>query len=142
MKLPVLLVMMLGALACAVRPESPRSGTDPVIEVRTYELVPGGGAAFDSLVRATLPLLAQFDIEVVGHGPSLHDPDVYVLIRAFRSLEDRQRKEDAFYGSEEWVNGPREQVLRLIKQFTTLVLRADPSTITRLRASLRGPLVR
>lgn len=44
------------------------------------------------------------------------------LIRAFNGLDERQKTEDAFYGSMEWKQGPREAILALIENFTTIVL--------------------
>src|SRR5262249_57514330 len=57
----------------------------------------------------------------------------YSLIRAFPSLEDRQRAEDAFYGSDEWKNGPRAAVLAAIESYTTVVIQTDEATIRALR---------
>lgn len=115
--------------------ERPRSG--PVVEIRSYNLKPGTRAEFDRLVRETAPLLATWTIDVVGYGPSQHDENSYVLIRAFADLADRQRKEDGFYGSREWREGNRDRVLALIESYTTVVLPLDSATVAGLRAALR-----
>ena len=46
------------------------------------------------------------------------DPEATRLqvIRAFESLEDRQTREDAYYGSTDWRLGPREEMLALIEK--------------------------
>ena len=68
----------------------------PVLEIRCYNLKPGTRAAFHEVaVREAVPMLRRFKIDVVAHGPSLHDPNAYYLMRAFPSLEERQRAEDA-----------------------------------------------
>jgi hypothetical protein len=78
-------------------------------------------------------MLRRFKIDVVAYGPSLHDADSYYLMRAFPSLEERQRAEDAFYGSDEWRLGPREAVLAAIESYTTVVIGVDEATLRGLR---------
>jgi hypothetical protein len=103
------------------------------VEVRSYNLVPGQREAFEHLVHETLPLLELHGIDVVAHGPSQHDATTYFLIRAFRSPADRLRREELFYGSEEWRNGPRDRVLSLIESFTTVVIELDRAIVAGLR---------
>lgn len=94
-----------------------------VIEIRTYKLKPGTGPAFHrTVVEESLPMLERWGVEVVAFGPSLDDDDSYVLIRAYPSLEERQRSQDAFYGSAEWRNGPREAIVSRIESDFSVVL--------------------
>jgi hypothetical protein len=107
---------------------------DAVLEIRTYQLRPGAGAQFDRLFRERArPLLDRHGIDVVWHGPSMDDPDSYTLMRSFGSAEARDREESAFYGSDEWRDGPREPILALIETYHTIVLPAPSSTIDGLR---------
>lgn len=78
-------------------------------------------------------MLNRWKVDVVRHGPSSHDEDSYYLMRAFASLEDRDQSEDAFYGSDEWKLGPREAILALIENYTTIVIEMDKSTVKALR---------
>jgi ketosteroid isomerase-like protein len=104
-----------------------------VVEIRSYNLKPGTRDRFDQLFQTeALPLLRRRKVEVVGYGPSLHDRDSYYLMRAFPSLEERERSEDAFYASDAWRQGPREAILACIESYTTVVVRSDEAT---LRAS-------
>ena len=68
-----------------------------VVEIRSYNLKPGTRDRFHQLFQTeALPLLRRWKVEVVGYGPSLHDRDSYYLMRAFPSVEERERSEDAF----------------------------------------------
>ena len=88
---------------------------ESLVEIRSYRLQPGSGEVFDRLVdEVSVPMLREFGTVVVAHGPSLHDPDAYVLIRAYRSAEDRAESQQAFYGSQAWKSGPREAIVSLI----------------------------
>ena len=97
-----------------------------VVEIRTYALKAGAGAEFHRLVQEeSIPMLERWGVEVVAFGPSLDDDDSYCLIRAYQSLDERERSQDAFYGSDEWRQGPREAIVSLIESSTSVVLPAD-----------------
>jgi hypothetical protein len=110
-----------------------------VIEIRSYNLKPGTRGYFHRLfLEQCLPMLARWKVKVLGYGPSLHDTDSYFLMRGFNSVEDREKAEDAFYGSEEWKTGPREAVLAQIISYTTIVLPADAVGVLAARSGDGG----
>jgi NIPSNAP len=99
----------------------------PVLDVRTYELVPGGREELDLLFRErVLPMLRRWGIQVVAYGPSLDD-DHYALVRAFASAAERTELLDAFYGSDEWRLSHREAVLALIRAYHVVVIETTPA---------------
>jgi ketosteroid isomerase-like protein len=110
---------------------------DRVLEIRSYTLKRGTRDAFHSrFVDEVLPLLQRWKVDVVAYGPSLHDRDSYFLMRGFANLTDRERSEEAFYGSREWRNGPRAAVLAAIESYTTAVIRIDENTLSGLRRTM------
>jgi hypothetical protein len=105
-----------------------------LVEIRSYDLKPGTRQAFHQLfMDQALPMLNRWKVDVVRHGPSPHDADSYYLMRAFASLEDREQSEQAFYESDEWKLGPREAILALIENYTTIVIQMEGSTLKALR---------
>lgn len=97
--------------------DTTRDSTAPrrLVEIRSYRLKPGTGPRFhDLLTEESVPLARRWGLDVVTHGPSLHDPDAYYLIRAFRDLRDLQESQAAFYASPEWRLGPRQAIVELI----------------------------
>jgi ketosteroid isomerase-like protein len=60
-------------------------------------------------------------------------------MRSFASIDARQRGEDAFYGSDEWRQGPREAILACIESYTTIVIRLDAATVAGLRKTAPQP---
>ena len=109
-----------------------------IVEIRSYNLKPGTGAEFHRLfIEEALPMLERWDVDVVTYGPSLHDTDSYFLMRRYDNLSQREDRENAFYGSDEWKQGPREAILALIENYTELVLELDESTIKGLRSATR-----
>jgi len=94
-----------------------------VIEILTLSLKPNTRDKFRQLYTTeSLPLLKKWKIEVVACGPSRHDENTYYVIRSFKSLEDRQKDEDAFYSSDDWRKGPRSAILALIEHDAYVVI--------------------
>ena len=97
-----------------------------VVEIRSYRLKPGSGKGFHRLVvEQSLPMLERWGVDVIAFGPSLDDDDLYCLIRRYASVADLKRSQDAFYGSDEWREGPREAIVSLIESDISVVIPAD-----------------
>ena len=112
----------------------------PVLDIRTYRLVPGGRDELDRIVReGALPMLDRYGIQVVCSGPSLEDDEHYCLVRAFASAPHREEALDSFYGSDEWRSTYREAVLGLIVAYHTVVIPLTPSIGTALTSASARP---
>ena len=95
----------------------------PLLDLRTYKLVPGGRQAFDRIFReGALPMLTRHEIDVVGYGPSLADDEHYYLARAFSTESGREHQLRAFYGSEEWRQRYEREVMELIEAYHVVVI--------------------
>jgi hypothetical protein len=104
------------------------------VEIRSYRLKPGTRDRFDRLMsESAVPMLRRWHTDVVRHGASAHDEVSYYLIRAYAGVDDRQRRQDEFYGSAEWREGPRQAILDLIEEYVSVVVPMDDRTIDRLR---------
>lgn len=107
-----------------------------LVEIRSYKLKPGAAVAFDEAVRTrAVPLLREWGTDVVAHGPSPHEADTYYLIRAYADLADLNARQDAFYGSAAWREGPREAVVSLLQSYLNTVLWLEPAAVDALRES-------
>ena len=110
------------------------------VEIRSYNLKPGTRDEFHRLVlERSMPMLERWNVDVVAFGPSPHDEDSYYLIRRYESLADRERSQDAFYGSDEWRKGPREAIVALIVSDTSVVIELDEAAVQGLRRAGRSP---
>ncbi|MEO8035621.1 MAG: NIPSNAP family protein [Acidobacteriota bacterium] len=104
------------------------------VEIRSYSLRPGSRASFHLMmsIRA-VPMQRRWSIDVVTYGSSLHDENSYYLIRSYESVAHRQESQAAFYGSDEWRDGPREKILALIESDASIVLELSEATVEGLR---------
>ena len=66
---------------------------------------------------------------MIAFGPSLDDDDLYVLIRGYASAAELRRSQDAFYGSAQWRQGPRDAVVSLIESDISVVIPADSLSV-------------
>ncbi len=115
-------------------PQAETPPTRHAVEIRSYNLKPGRRPEFHRLAsEVAVPMLRRWNIDVVAYGPSPHDDTSYYLIRAYANMADRERSEDAFYGSDEWRQGPRDAILALIEGYTTIVLDLDDAAVKSLR---------
>jgi hypothetical protein len=104
------------------------------VEIRSYNLKAGTRTQLhDLFVQEALPMLKRWNVDVVAFGPSPHDEDSYYLIRRYDSLAHREQSQDAFYGSDEWKQGPREAILAFIENYTSIVLEMDEMALNGLR---------
>ena len=107
-----------------------------LLEIRSYTLKPGSGAAFHSLVsERSVPLLREACMDVVAFGQSVHDSDHYFLMRSYDSLAHRQEAQETFYSSAAWRQGPREAIIALIETDATTTLWLSAEAVERLRSS-------
>jgi hypothetical protein len=108
------------------------------VEIRSYNLKPGTRDEFHRLfLEEAFPMLQRWEVDVVAYGPSLHDQDSYYLMRRFDSPAHREESENAFYGSDEWRQGPREAIIALIEKYSEIVLALDEPTVEGLRRDHR-----
>jgi hypothetical protein len=105
-----------------------------IIEILLYELKPGTGGEFFSIMHdVSVPLHRAHGIDVVWHGQSMHDPDGYGLIRAFADIAALQASQEAFYASDAWRSGPREGIIARIATATKIVVPMNDEGIEGLR---------
>jgi hypothetical protein len=106
----------------------------PVIEIRTYQLHEGSAERFhQTMHEQSLPLLRAAGTDVLAAMASLEDPCAYMIVRAYRSRAEREASQDAFYGSESWIQGPRAAIMACIASYHTIVMPAEPALIASMR---------
>jgi uncharacterized protein DUF4440/NIPSNAP protein len=122
----IILLVCCSGVAKSQTMSTNKNQDNTVIEIRSYTLKPGTRDQFHKVfVEQSLPMVLRWKIDVLGYGPSLQEDSSYYLIRGYKSLEERAKIEDAFYGSDEWKKGPREAIVSKIINYTTVILPAD-----------------
>jgi hypothetical protein len=113
------------------------AASQEVFEILTLEIKPGRRDEFHKVyVTRSVPLLKKWNFDLVAYGPSLHDANSYYVIRRFKSLEDREKSEDAFYSSTDWKSGPRNAIIGLVDHFAYAVASAE--TLKKVGAAIES----
>ena len=100
--------------------------TGSIIDILILNLKPGARSDFDNLYRElALPMLQRWKTDVIAYGPSLGEEDTYLVVRRYKDLAERKQSQDAYYGSDDWKEGPREKIMALVESYTTVVVPAN-----------------
>jgi hypothetical protein len=94
-----------------------------ITEIRIYKLKENTATEFNKVfVEQSLPMMKRWKVNVVDYGFSLIDTDSFHLIRSYENLERRKESQEAFYGSDEWINGPEKSIMNCIDTYNTSVV--------------------
>ena len=76
-----------------------------IVEVRSYRIKPGRRDEFIEFFETrAVPAQRAHGMRILGPLVDLEDPDRFVFLRSFPSLEERDRMKDAFYEGPVWKN--------------------------------------
>jgi hypothetical protein len=101
-----------------------------VTEIRVYKLKTNMSEKFTEVfTKQSLPILKRWKVDVVDFGFSLVDPNSFYLIRNYQSIEQRELSQKAFYGSDEWINGPEKDIMDCIETYYTTVVDSRKLTV-------------
>jgi len=74
-----------------------------IVEVRSYRVKPGRRDEFIKFFETrSVPALQSHGMKVLGPLLDLENPNKFVWLRAFPSLEERDRMKTAFYEGDLW----------------------------------------
>lgn len=109
---------------------------DRIIEIVLYQLKAGTGGKFHQIMmEVSVPLHQSAGLDVLAYGHSMHATDTYFLIRAFDNLEQLAASLDTFYNSDEWLNGPRSDIVARIQSSVKSVMPLNEAAISALKSS-------
>jgi hypothetical protein len=104
-----------------------------IVEVRTYRIKAGERDRFLAFfARVAVPLQRSKGMGVAGPFVDLEDPDVFVWLRAFPSLEARDRMKHALYEGPEWKGGLEAIAMPMLESYSVVLTSAPPGFVNDL----------
>jgi len=101
-----------------------------IVEVRSYRIKPGKREEFIKLFETrAVPALRTYGMEVTGPFLDVENPNKFVFLRSFPSLEERERMRDAFYGGELWKNELEKLAMPLLESYDVILCEASPGCV-------------
>jgi hypothetical protein len=101
-----------------------------IVEVRSYRIKPGKRDEFIKLFESrAIPALRKYGIRVVGPMLDVENPNKFVFLRSFPSLEERDRMKDAFYGGDLWKNELEGLAMPLLDSYDVILCETSPGCV-------------
>lgn len=93
-----------------------------IVEVRSYRIKPGHREEFVELFKTrAIPALRSHGMKILGPLLDVENPNKFVWLRSFPSLEERDRMKDAFYGGELWKNELEAIAMPLLESYDVIL---------------------
>ncbi len=101
-----------------------------IVEVRSYRIKPGKRSEFIKMFETrSVPALREYGMKIVGPLLDVENPNKFVFLRSFPSLDDRERMKDAFYSSDIWTNELEAIAMPLIDSYDVILCEASPGCV-------------
>jgi hypothetical protein len=112
------------------------NGATPVLlEMRLFRVRPGTREEFHRITHeGTIPLMRSLGIDVLAYGPAANNDDLYYVLRAFSSEEQRTEQAHAFYSSPVWERDFDAPVMGMMEDYRIAVMPATPTLIAEFAA--------
>jgi NIPSNAP len=101
-----------------------------IVEVRSYRIKPGRREEFiDFFEKRSIPALRSHGMKVLGPLLDLENPNKFVWLRIFPSLEERDRMKDAFYGGDLWKNELEDIAMPMLESYDVILCETSPGCV-------------
>ena len=93
-----------------------------IVEVRSYRIKPGRRADFIEFFETrAVPAQRAEGMTILGPLLDLENPNKFVFLRGFPSLEERERMKDAFYEGELWKNELEAIAMPMLESYDVIL---------------------
>ena len=105
-----------------------------IVEVRSYRIKPGKRDEFIRLFESrAIEAQRSYGMNVTGPFLDVENPNKFVFLRSFPSLEERDRMKDAFYGGEVWKNELEAIAMPMLDSYDVILCEASPGCVFDIR---------
>jgi hypothetical protein len=101
-----------------------------IVEVRSYRIKPGRREEFIKFFETrSIPALRSHGMKILGPLLDLENPNKFVWLRSFPSLEERDRMRDAFYEGELWKNELEAIAMPMLESYDVILCETAPGYV-------------
>ena len=101
-----------------------------IVEVRAYRIKPGQRDEFIKLFETrAVQAQREYGMKVVGPFLDVENPNKFVFLRSFPSMEERERMRNAFYGGELWKNELEALAMPLLESYDVILCETSPGCV-------------
>ncbi len=93
-----------------------------IVEVRSYRIKPGRREEFIQFFETrSIPAQRSHGMKIQGPLIDLENPNKFVFLRSFPSLDERERMKNAFYEGELWKNELEAIAMPMIESYDVIL---------------------
>jgi len=93
-----------------------------IVEVRAYRIKPGRRAEFiDFFETRAVPALRSYGMQVLGPLLDVENPNKFVFLRSFPSLDEREGMKNEFYEGALWKNELESIAMPMIDSYDVIL---------------------
>ena len=101
-----------------------------IVEVRSYRIKPGRRDEFIKLFESrAVPALREHGMKVLGPLLDVENPNKFVWLRTFPSLEERDRLKKEFYEGELWKNELESIAMPMLDSYDVILCETSPGCV-------------
>jgi heme-degrading monooxygenase HmoA len=101
-----------------------------IVEVRSYRVKPGHREAFIKFFETrAVPAQRSYGMEILGPLLDLENPNKFVWLRSFPSLDERERMKNAFYEGELWKNELEAIAMPMLESYDVILCETSPGYV-------------
>ena len=93
-----------------------------IVEVRSYRITPGKRDEFVEIFKQrSIGALQDHGMKIVGPLIDLENPNKFIFLRGFPSMEQLHRMKDAFYGGKLWKEELEQTLMPMIESYDVVL---------------------
>ena len=101
-----------------------------IVEVRSYRIKPGKRAEFIEFFQTkAVPALRAHGMKIQGPMLDLENPNKFVWLRSFPSLEERERMRTEFYEGDLWKNEMEGIAMPMLESYDVILCETAPGYV-------------
>ena len=101
-----------------------------IVEVRSYRIKPGRREEFIRFFETrAAPALRERGMKIIGPMLDVENPNKFVFLRGFPSLEERDRMKEEFYEGELWKNELEGIAMPMIDSYDVILCETSPGCV-------------
>src|SRR5213594_2036222 len=101
-----------------------------IVEVRSYRIKPGRREEFIQFFETrAVPALRSHGMKVLGPLLDLENPNKFVWLRSFPSLEERERMRSAFYEGALWKNEMEAVAMPILESYDVILCETSRGSV-------------
>jgi hypothetical protein len=101
-----------------------------IVEVRSYRIKPGRRDEFIRFFETrSVPALRSHGMKILGPLLDLENPNKFVFLRSFPSLDERERMKDDFYEGDLWKNELESIAMPMLESYDVILCETSPGCV-------------